>query len=186
MKTIGNNPKSKPMQKSIWLGACLCLSLLARNAGATFTTWDPQGTTGGVITNATEGGYTGSMSQTWENNEWSTSQTGQATPGAWVESTAALFAVQANGNTPAFTVTMNANHTVAGIFIGPETPDPCTVTITGTGQMILSGNQGFEVTSDTGDPGSLTINNVIAGSGGEITWSGGGSFILNGANTYTA
>jgi fibronectin-binding autotransporter adhesin len=169
------------------LSLCGILAMPAQTARATFTTWDPQGTTGGTITSPTSGGYTGNMSQTWENAEWSTltTQAGMATPTNWVENTAALFAVQANGNTPAFTVTMNANHTVAGIFDGPENPDPCTVTITGAGQMILSGNQGFDVTSDTGDPGSLTISNVIAGSGGEITWQGSGSFVLYGANTYT-
>ena len=155
------------------------LALCASNAeAAVFLTWAPQGTTGGTITSPTVGGYTGSMSQTWENAKWSTSQSGQATPQAWVDSATGsnvLFACQANGNTPAFTVTMNANHTVAGIFDRPENPDPCTVTITGTGQIVMpSGLAGYDVTSDTGDPGSLTIGVVISGPGG-IEGEGNGS-----------
>ncbi len=175
------------MKKLLTFASCLLLSFAANKAGATYTTWDPQGTTGGTVTSPTSGGYTGSMSQTWENAKWSTSQTGQATPQNWVENTAALFACQANGNTPAFTVTMNANHTVAGFFDGPQTPDPCTLTVTGTGTIILPGAQGFDITTDTGDAGSLTINNVIADGStpGQIVWEGNGSLILNGANTYS-
>src|ERR1017187_1257646 len=96
----------------------LVFSLLANHAGASVTTWDPQGTTGGNP-------YTSSMSQTWENAKWSTSQTGQATQQAWVENTAALFAVHAGNGTPTFTITMNGNHTVAGMFDGPDTPNSC-------------------------------------------------------------
>ena len=101
-------------------GLGLLLFLLANHAGATTTTWDPQGTTTTpAYCNATCW-YTGNLTGTWETSKWSTSQTGQATPQAWVEGTAAVFAVHSGTGTPAFTVTMNANHTVAGMFNGPS------------------------------------------------------------------
>src|ERR1035438_10842844 len=116
------------MKKLILLGTCLLLSLLARNAGAyTGSSWDPLGTTQPPApTSPTTGGFTGNLTGTWETASWSTSTTeaAQATPQTFVESEAACFAVNANGNTPAFTITMNANHTVAGIFDGPLNPDP--------------------------------------------------------------
>src|ERR1035438_2764431 len=88
----------KLISATLGLGFCL----LANYARAGISTWDPRGSN-------TPTYYLGSLSQTWENNEWSTSQTGQATPGAWVEGNAALFAVHSGTGTPAFTVTMNAN-----------------------------------------------------------------------------
>ena len=162
---------------AVSLGLLCCL--LANYAAATVTTWDPQ------ASNA-QNPYLGSLSQTWENAKWSTSQTGQGTPQAWVENTAALFAVHTGTGTPAFSVTMNGNHTVAGIFDGPLTPNPCPVTITGTGTMTIpAGWQGFQVTSDTSNPGSVTVNNIITGSGG-IEWEGAtGSLLLYGVNTYS-
>ncbi len=129
------------------------------------------------------------MSGTWESPAWSTSETGQASPTNWVEGTACVFACQANGNTPAFTVTMNSNHTVSGIFNGSLTPDPCNVTINGTGVLtMLSANfSGIGVTSDSGDPGLLTISNVITGgaTAGICLQGITGQTFLNGANTYT-
>src|ERR1035441_10374533 len=125
----------------------LVFSLLANNAGATYTTWDPQGSTGANP-------YTGSMTETWEHAKWSTSETGQASPVNWVESTAAVFGVHTGTGTPAFTVTMNSDHTVAGIFDGEQTPDSCNVTISGTGKMNLpAGEQGFDlITAGDGSP----------------------------------
>jgi len=93
----------------------LGFALVANHAGAALTTWDPQNS------NA-QNPYTSSLTGTWEGNNWSTSETGQASPQAWAENTAAVFAVHSGTGTPAFTVTMNANHTVAGIFNGPLTP----------------------------------------------------------------
>jgi len=91
-------------------------------------TWDPQGTSGANP-------YTGSMSGTWENAEWSSSPSGQASPAGWAEGNNALFAVNTGTGTPAFTVTMNKGHTVAGIYNGSETTGPCMVTIAGKGTM---------------------------------------------------
>jgi len=128
------------------------------------------------------------MNGTWENSDWSTSQSegGLTTPKAWVENTAAVFAVNSGSSTPAFTVTMNSTHTVAGFFDGPLNPDPCTVTVNGSGTIVLpaSTQQGFEITSDSGDPGSLTIAVPIIGSA-QVVPEGSGSLYLNAANTYS-
>ncbi len=155
----------------------LAFSLLANHAGAAVYYWDLQGTTGANP-------YTGSLSGTWENNDWSVSTSGQATPGAWVDiadGRTAEFAIHSGTGTPAFTVTMNANHTVAGIINNP----PCTVTITGSGTMTLPfGSQLFNIISVSGDPGSVTINNVINGTG-SLSKFGTGTLTLSGANTYS-
>src|ERR1035438_9316281 len=139
--------------RSIPAALCLVFCLLANHAGAGISSWDPQGTTGANP-------YLSSMSGTWETSNWSTSQTGQATPGAWVEGNAALFAVHSGTGTPAFTVTMNANHIVAGIFDGSLTPNPCPVTIAGSGPFFNAANNlnGIDPTANTGNPGSITFN----------------------------
>lgn len=179
------------MKKLLLLGSSLLLSIAAYNAQATICTWDPQGTN-------SQNPYLGSLTGTWESSDWdSANQTGEATTTAWVENSLALFAVNSGAGTPAFTVTMNSNHTVAGIYNGPETPDPCPVTINGSGIMtigtpggtLFANIQGFEVTSDTGDPGTVAINNAIAGtlaSAGALCFSGAGSLYLNGINTYAS
>src|ERR1039458_1308459 len=114
--------KRLPLKSLRFISAALALlfCLVANHAGAAITTWDPQGSN-------TQNFYTGNMSGTWENALWSTltSEGGMATPVNWVEGTAALFAVNSGTGTPAFTVTMNANHTVAGIFDGSLNPKPC-------------------------------------------------------------
>lgn len=171
------------MKKILSTCFCLTFAIVAQNATATVTTWDPQGTTGANP-------YTGSLTGTWETTDWSTSETGQTTPGAWVENTAALFAVYSGAGTPAFTVTMNSNHTVAGIFDGPLTPDPCPVTIQGTGTMFIPGFQGFAVSSDSGDPGSVVFSVPLANGGtgnniGQIVLEHAGQTYFNGVNTYT-
>src|SRR5581483_4704834 len=169
------------MKKFKLSGLGLCLALFASDAGAVITTWDPQGTTGANP-------YLGNSSGTWESALWSTSQTGQATPGNWVEATAALFSVHAGFGTPAYTVTMNANHTVAGIFDGPLTPNSATVDITGTGTMFMqSGNlNGFSLRTATDNSQALvTLDVVIAGgSTAGICAEEGGQLFLNAANTY--
>ncbi|MGZ5506583.1 MAG: beta strand repeat-containing protein, partial [Limisphaerales bacterium] len=156
---------------------------------AAFTTWDPFGLSFSGKTNAS--GYVNvDYSGSWEGNNWSTSQTGQAAPGAWVENTACVIGVNTGLGTPPFTITMNANHTVAGIFIGQQTPNSCTNTITGTGHVIIpSGAQGFYlIKSSDGAVGFLTISNVIAGTG-QMALQGGNSgacqIFLYGNNTFS-
>lgn len=176
------NPTLKFLTPAI---AALCLGLLPNNAKAGLDYWDPQGTTGANP-------YTGDMSGTWENSLWSTSSSGSATPTAWVEGDAAVFGVHTGAGTPAYTVTMDSNHEIAGVFDGPLTPDPCTVTITGTGDWQLANAQGFDVTTDgASDPGSVTIDvPIVDGSyasatTGQLVAEGSGVISLNAANTYS-
>ena len=153
----------------------LIFALFTNHAGAAFTTWDPQGAN-------PQNPYTGSLTGTWESTSWDTTdQLGTSSLSPWVESTTAIFAVNSGTGTPAFTVTMNSSHTVAGIYDGGQTPGPCPVTINGTGTITLpSGNQTFSVVS----PGTLAISNVIAGSGALVR-SGSGTLTLYGVNTYS-
>jgi autotransporter-associated beta strand protein len=141
--------------------------------------WDPQGTSGSDP-------YTGSMTGTWENNKWTGSAGGQTSPIAWVEGKAACFGVNTGTNTPAFTVTMNSNHVVAGFFDGGLTPKSCNVTITGSGVIsVATGAQAFDSdNSSDGSLGLLAINTVIAGNG-QLVPEGNGQTYLNGANTYS-
>ena len=65
-----------------------------------------------------------------------------------------------------FTITANANHTVAGFFDGALNPNSCMVTLTGTGVLTMQpGNlNGFDLlTSSDASIGQLTINSVIGG-----------------------
>src|ERR1035441_1533019 len=170
--------------RSIPAALVLLFCLLANHVGATVTTWDPQGSN-------TQNYYLGDLSQTWENAVWSTTEgVGLATPVNWVENTAAEFAVHSGTGTPAFTVTMNANHTVAGMFSVPLTPNPCIFTIQGTGTMLLpAGLQGFDINSNTGNPGEAIINVVIADATPatpcELVAEGSGQIFLNNAgNSY--
>src|ERR1035441_2831891 len=159
----------------------LAFALLANHAGATVTTWDPQGAS------TQSPYYTGHLDGTWENASWAAGDTGvgQASPVNFVEGDAAEFAVNSGTGTPAFTVTMNANHTVAGIYSGPLADNPCPVTITGPGTMTIpSGFQAFGINNNAGDAGTITINNVMNGTGGVLR-QGTGTLVLNGANTYS-
>jgi fibronectin-binding autotransporter adhesin len=151
------------------------MTLLANSAKATLTYWDPQ-------SNNAANPYLGDMSGSWEGLSWSTSNAGQASPQAWVDSTAALFGVHTGGGTPPFVVSMNANHNCAGMFDGSVTPNGvCTVTITGTGVLnLVAGLDAFDVASG----GYLTVSNVLSGPG-EFTAEGSGQIFLCGTNTYT-
>ena len=176
------NPALKFLTPAI---AGLCLGLMPNAAKAAVDYWDPQGTTGANP-------YTGSMTGTWENSLWSTSSGGSASPTAWVETDAAVFGVHTGAGTPAFTVTMDENHEIAGVFDGPLTPDPCTVTINGTGEWELANAQGFDITTDgASDPGSVTIDvPIVDGSyasatTGQLVTEGSGTLSLNAANTYS-
>ncbi|EEF62267.1 autotransporter-associated beta strand repeat protein [Pedosphaera parvula Ellin514] len=177
-KTSNNPNQNSPMKKLLLLCSCLCLLIFASNARAVVTYWDPIGTTGANP-------YLGDLSGSWEAASWSTSGTGQATPVAWVDNSAACFAVHSGTGTPLFTVTANANHNIAGFFDGPLTPNPCPVLVTGTGVFTLvAGLDAFDVTSNAGDPGSVTINNAMTGPG-TVTPEGSGQIFLHGTNSYT-
>src|SRR5689334_3114337 len=96
-------PCPKPIIQSYqrfgFIGLFLSSFLLANFAHAAVDYWDPQGTTGANP-------YTGTMTGIWENNDWSTSNTGSATPTAWAEADAACFGINSGIGTPAYTVTM--------------------------------------------------------------------------------
>lgn len=179
----------KTMKKNLILGSCLLLSVLTFNAQATISTWDPQA---GITNNP----YLGNLSGTWESANWDTAnQTGTATPVAFVESSLAIFAVHTGTNTPAFTMTMNANHTVSGIYDGALGAAACTVTIAGTGVMTIGGPggalfaniQGFDIVNFPTDPGTVIINVPITGtlaSASALCFDNSGSLYLNGSNSY--
>src|SRR5437016_9912702 len=97
------------MKTKLNLLCILFLAFCAVSAQAAVSYWDPLGTTCPLT-------CLSHLDGTWETASWTTTGTGQATPVAWVEGNAACFAVGTGNGTPAFTVTMNANHNVAGVF----------------------------------------------------------------------
>ena len=149
------------------------------STNSTIYYWDPQGTTGANP-------YLGSMSGTWENAKWSYGASGLATPVNWAEGKAACFGVHTGAGTPAYTITMNSSHVVAGFFDGALSPNSCDVTVTGSGIITLaSGPQALDsVNNSDGSLGLLRINCVIAGDG-QLYPEGNGQSFLRGANTYT-
>jgi fibronectin-binding autotransporter adhesin len=187
-----NHPIQKSKRfipKSLKFGsAALCLSsvLMANFARAAVDYWDPQGTTG-------SNPFTGSMTGTWENSSWSTASGGTASPTGWVETDAAVFGVHTGIGTPPFTVTMNANHEIAGVFDGPLAPNSCSVTINGTGLWQLANAQGFStVNASDGSLANVIIDVPIvdgsyasATTGQIVTEGTSGQLYLNAANTYS-
>ncbi|HYV27762.1 MAG TPA: GH25 family lysozyme, partial [Candidatus Eisenbacteria bacterium] len=148
-------------------------------ANSTIYYWDPQGTTGTTP-------YSNSMSATWENAKWSYQSSGLGAPTNWVEGRAACFGVHTGIGTPAYTVTMNANHIVAGFFDGALAPNSCDVTIQGSGTIQLaSGAQALDShNASDGSLGLLRINVNISGDGQLFPESNGQSF-LHGTNSYS-
>jgi autotransporter-associated beta strand protein len=159
--------------------AQLIQSYVVSTTNATIYYWDPQGTNGGNP-------YTNSMTGSWEGNLWTSNSAGQASLVKWPEGGCVCFGVNTGLGTPAFTVTANSNHTFAGMFDGPLNPNSCNVTVNGTGILTLAaGPQGFNMlTSIDGSTASMTISNMIAGTG-QVVPENYGQLSLNGANTYT-
>ena len=149
------------------------------NTNSTIYYWDPQGTAGANP-------YTGSMTGTWETSKWSPGSSGQSTTVAWVEGKAVCFGVHTGTNTPAFTVTMNSSHVVAGFFDGPLTPNSCDVTIQGSGTVNLaSGAQGFDaVNASDGSLAYIRLLMNMAGDG-RLYPEGNGQSYLYGTNSYS-
>jgi hypothetical protein len=146
------------------------LALLANPARASIDYWDPTGTMPICSPNGT-----------WENASWVQSPALSAGEVNFTEGSLAVFGA-GTAATCAYTVTANANHTIAGIYdsgvLGTAIGN---VTINGIGTLIItSGLQGFNV----GNEGSLTISNTLAGSG-TLTAEGYGQLFLNGVNTYS-
>ncbi|PWU14556.1 MAG: hypothetical protein C5B50_17040 [Verrucomicrobia bacterium] len=179
------------VSKARTIRGCITMLFLAASfaAQAAVTWWDPEGNWGTYRT------YTGATSFTgsWESSKWATNDKGQTTTVAWIENTAAGFAVGAgatnSGNsatTVTFTITANSNHTLAGVFDGALSPNSATVTISGTGQLTLpAGQDAFDLANSSDSSlGYVTINNVLTGSG-QITAEGNSQLFLNGNNTFS-
>jgi autotransporter-associated beta strand protein len=163
------------------LSLILTLCLGALNLKAAVTYWDPAG----VVAVP----YTGDLTGTWENISWSSASGGTASPIAWVEANAACFGVGTGKGTPPFTVTVNGNHTIAGIFDGNLNPNSCQVTLMGPGILTLkSANENAleAITSSDGALGWINISNTLAGDSTAIlTCEGGtGQLFLHGTNTW--
>ncbi len=152
---------------------CLWLSFSANNARASVTNgWDPTGLT---VTATPTGSWEGATS-------WAQTAAATNSPSAFTEGAFAVFSSGTSG-TGTFTVTANANHTVAGIYDGGLTGISAgTLTISGTGTLTFaSGLQGI------GSTGQITIANPIAGidsSTGVQFNGGGGQVFMNGNNSY--
>src|ERR1035437_4413009 len=183
----------------------LVVALLANHARAAVVCWDPEGTYTGIPAtyigqpSSVTPPFPGTLAGTWETASWDTSaaRAGLAAPVAWVESSAACFAIGAGAtntgvasSTTAFTMTMNANHTVAGFFDGPLAPSSCKVTIQGAGTMtMVAGNLNAMglATSLDGSVGIITIAVPIAGgTTAGICAENGGEVFLNGNSTAFA
>src|SRR5437868_4938696 len=155
-ESVGTVPGiSGNVDHDVFNGTASSLSSMIAGASTNSTIfyWDPQGTTGANP-------YTGSMSGTWENAKWSYGASGLASPVNWVDGKAACFGVHTGLGTPAYTVTMNSSHVVAGFFDGPLTPNSCDITIQGSGIINLaSGPQALDsLNASDGSLGLLRIN----------------------------
>src|ERR1035437_1839849 len=134
----------------------LVVALLANHARAAVVCWDPEGTYTGIPATYTGQAssvtppFPGTLAGTWETASWDTSaaRAGLAAPVAWVEGGAACFGIGAGAtntgvasSTTTYAVTMNANHSVAGMFNGSLAPNSCHVTIQGAGTITwVAGN----------------------------------------------
>ncbi len=161
-------------------GMCFLSAPFAHDAGAQVYTWNPQGS----------GPYSGSMSGNWGDLAWSPGDgTTTNTPVGWLAGAQAEFGP--NTQIPSFyTITMDANQSVAGIYDGYLRNYSANLTISGLGAINLPiGQCYFGVNNSSGNPGdgTMTINSVISGPG-MITManhgSSGGQLYLNAANTY--
>jgi len=162
----------KALQTLARVTLVLVLSLLVNQAKAQ-PYFDANGaTTGSGVT--TNGSYS------WESAVWSTSPLGTAATINWVDGTFAIFAAGTDAVALDYTVTANANHTVAGMFL--QSNGGGTVTVNGTGVLsIASGVQGFLV---NGGSQNLVIYSSLGGDGG-VENELSGSLYLYGNNSYS-
>src|SRR4051812_37363242 len=95
------------------LCAVVCAAYLTSNraVAATNVYLDVNGT-------ATGSGVTAGGNYSWESNFWNTTSTGITTaPGAYVDDEFPRFAAGTDAGALNYTVTANANHRVAGMFL---------------------------------------------------------------------
>ncbi len=134
--------------------------------------WDPTGTTVSTSPNGN-----------WEDIAWGLTSSLTASLVNFPEGNAAGFAAGTSA-TNTYTVTANANHTVAGMFNGGLSDSACTnLQIKGPGILsIPASTQGDGFSTATG--ANTTINAVLAGPGGVQSQAGGSLFLWT-ANTYS-
>jgi len=165
MKTITTPSHSKFAQKSILLGACLLLSLLANNTGAApqIAYWDP----GALLASPGSGG----------NGNWNTTTSDWWVSGpsdtTWTSGNFANF--EGIAGTVTLTASVSAGgltFTTAGYILKTNSGTAAILTMTTTPTAISS------------PAGTNTIDCILAGSGG-LTYIGPGSLVLGAGNTYT-
>src|SRR5580698_7727847 len=96
-----------PKLSRVFVTALIFAVALPSNRAEAAYVWDPQGAN-------PQNPYLGSLTGSWETTNWTidANLSGTANTTNWVEGNTALFAVNVGSGTPAFTVTMNSNHTV--------------------------------------------------------------------------
>jgi autotransporter-associated beta strand protein len=170
---MNNRPANSLRFLPAALGLAVCL--LAGNAKAQ-SYFD--------VNNATAGsGVASAGSYSWEDPNWSTSPSGNAGTINWfgggLEGTAIRFAAGTDAAANNYTVTANADHLFAGMFL--QADGGGAVTLNGSGVLsLVSGIQGFQI---NGSAQSLVVNSVLGGAGG-IQTGLNGSLYLYGNNNY--
>ncbi len=154
------------------LNIALALALVAASGRA--DEWpDVNGATAGS-------GITNNGAFSWEDSMWTVVSAGNIATMNWTNGAFIRFAASTDAGANNYTITANADHTFAGMFL--QANGGGTVTINGTGILtIASGFQGFLV---NGSSQSLFIYSTLAGSGG-VEKNLSGSLFLYGTNTYT-
>ncbi len=167
-QTLRQTATSKLMKKLLVSAALVVLC--AQNATASIF-FDVNSTTAGT-------GITSGGSFTWEGNFWTTTSGGTTATTAYdtlAPTDGTFFPRFTSSVTGGYTVTANANHSIAGMLMSTTTG---TLTIQGTGVLsINAGLQGF-----FGGSGFMSISSKLTGPGGVVGSSG--QIFLNGVNDY--
>jgi autotransporter-associated beta strand protein len=150
----------------------LACAFMINNAGA--DEWpDVNGATAGS-------GITNNGSFSWEDSMWTVVSAGNIATMNWTNGAFIRLAASTDAGANNYTITANADHTFAGIFL--QANGGGTVTLNGSGILtVASGFQGFLV---NGSSQNLFIYNTLAGPGG-VEKNSSGSLFLYGTNTYS-
>jgi autotransporter-associated beta strand protein len=168
--------------KRLIVSVALLLGVMSNNSQAAIQAWDPNGTTsigGNGIWDLTTANWTpaGTQSQTASLTVWNP-----------VGTNAALFCAGPSGSASqgTFTITVNDKIPMGGVFNGPLTPAPCTVTFQGAGSFDItpasSGLAGFATFNSA--VGNTYILIPIVGTS-KVVPEYSGQLYLYGTNTYT-